>query len=747
MQALFICVYSSNAQLDSMLPSINGPRSSFKTEIFQFSQKHNSNLALALRESIGKCEAFQLGSQEISDDALREWIDKDEKSIAAALLVANACGNSSLPHIQWMYINYAATLLKDPSEIAQYISESSEKFLHVFGFVRNLESYLDLLVTKYLDRPDLNSARRALFPKVALELINKARREKKFLNALSLSIDATKKFGLPFLHFVALILSEMKETNEALKALLQLTYRQPLSLDQFGLWGKISVELTSARNYFAAKLGTIIYPNNYVVLLNLSGAGGGHDETKIALKKLIGQNPNDPSTLINYANIVNSEGQPAFAVDLLKKAQRLSKKYLPRVESNLLFISQYDPGVNYDELKLMHMSSSKRMVGGFQTAPPFIFNKSKAEKLRVGYVSYDLINHPVSYYLYPVIKNLNRDLLDVSIFYTHRRKDPVTKLFMDLVPDRWYEIGEMDSRSACEFIRHKQVDVLVDLSGHTAGNRLELFSMRSAPHQCTYLGYPFTTGLKNMDYRFGDWAFPNDQKYYTEKRIDVDPCSICYQPLVSRMHLVDSNMFGVVKPPVLEKGYITYGASTNPAKVNDKVVEAWSMILKSNPSSKLLIEANGFSDHGFATNFAERFLRHGIGPERLILRQRDGGKQYLIYNEIDVALDPFPYNGGTSTLDLLWMGLPLITLEGVAGMSAAGAHMLKLLDRSEWISKNVDEYVQLAVKITENLKMLTEARLDQRIRMQGSPMMDAPAVGAGFTRAFLEIAGQPNFLG
>jgi predicted O-linked N-acetylglucosamine transferase (SPINDLY family) len=338
-----------------------------------------------------------------------------------------------------------------------------------------------------------------------------------------------------------------------------------------------------------------------------------------------------------------------------------------------------------------------------------------------------------------LIKYLPKENFEIYIFYSLQRKDIVTNLFINMVKENWIDISRNDSNTARNIIIKSQIDILVDCSGHTSGAKLELFYNRSAPVQCTYLGYPYTTGISNIDYKFSDFSFSRQQEYFTEKIINVEKSSFSYQPLVSRLDLVNDSKYAVQPSPFIKNNFITFGLSTNPSKLNDEVIKVFSQILLNINNSKLLIEAVGFNDLSFKKLFYERFLIHGIDYDKLILIPRDSRNQYLIYNDIDIALDPFPYNGGTSSLDLLWMGLPMVTLRGNVGMSMEGTALLTKFNKQHLIAESKDEYVRIACDLTSNLSLLNSNRKFQREILQNSSIMNGEEFGENFGKSLKNL--------
>ena len=330
-----------------MLPQLSIAPTDFQRQLYIFANNANSDLAQRLRaEFIGL--QFDPEKPLLEDAYLKEWILKQPNAVVSFIIIANLCGHSRLPHIQWMFVNYADQLQPSCAEILSLINESRESFLQTFPFARDLTAHLATLEALF-DCPASEKIAPIHEPKSADLLIAKARSKHLNQYALALAIKATRKFGPKFLGSITFILLDLRKVNEALKALLVLTFSAPLSYDQFVLWGKVSIELTSTRNYWAAKLGHLLFPSDTAILLNLSGsvAGpGAYREARAALEQVLNINPNNHSALINYANLVASEGRPAHAVKLLERAQRLEPVYSGRIDSNLLLLSQYDYEVN-----------------------------------------------------------------------------------------------------------------------------------------------------------------------------------------------------------------------------------------------------------------------------------------------------------------------------------------------------------------------------------------------------------------
>jgi hypothetical protein len=713
--------------------------SEFKDYIINCINNEGNKFCTIIKNDVKKTK-FDINEFSFKDDEIIKLNDENPENLLINLLIIYVTGKKNLPYIQWMYISYVFKKWSELEEIRDLKKQIQINMENNFPFLKNSKDLPIYIIEKYCKNVKTNNSL-ILSIRSAEIIFNNLIKKNEQNEALNIALIAFIKFNRSEILIEAVkILYALKQTNDALKVLVLLTYIDPFDCNAILMWGSISVHMISTRNYWLAKLGYLIYPKNHGVLLNLSvtlGSLGYFNQSKKMLEDAI-KSPNSPNSyLINYANMLMSEGRPDLGVKVLEKVEKEDKKFKEKISSNLLFISQYDPNVDYMLLKNRHIQVSKnfKKLSNFDTNEYKYFNN----KIRVGFVSFDLINHPVANYIYPLIKNLDEKEFEIYIFYTRQRKDPVTKLFMDIVGNNFIDISTLTQKEQYIEIKSKNIDLLVDLAGHTAGNSLEVFAMKPAKFQATYVGYPFTVGLSEIEYRFSDHCFPNDHDYYSEKRIDVDGSAYCYQPMIGNLGLLNSDLYAVKEPPVLTNNYITFGLSTNPGKINDKVVEVFCYILKNVKNSKLLIEAVGFSDFEYSEIYKKRFTNLGIEDDRILLKPRDSTKQYLIYNEIDIALDPFPYNGGTSTLDLLWMGLPLVSLKGIAGMSVVGSAYLTQIGKSNYIASDISSYIKIATELANNVNNLVKERLLQRVIMEKSDLMNQTKFAINFGKAIKKI--------
>ena len=287
----------------------------------------------------------------------------------------------------------------------------------------------------------------------------------------------------------------------------------------------------------------------------------------------------------------------------------------------------------------------------------------------------------------------------------------------------WRDISTLDHQRVAEVVRGDGIDILVDLSGHAGRNRLRVFSAKPAPIQVTYIGYPNTTGVASMDYRVSDaLADPvgDTERYHVEELVRVDGGFLCYQP--------PPNTPDVSDPPALACGHITFGSFNNLSKVTAEVVRVWSAILHRVDRSRLLLKSPALADHNTRQRYADQFNAQGVALERLeFLARVEATTDHLaLYDRIDIALDPFPYNGTTTTCEALWMGVPVVTMSGRLHAGRVGTSLLSSIGAKDWIAETEDCYIAKAADLASNLTELRHQRSRLRETMRSSELMNAP---------------------
>lgn len=402
--------------------------------------------------------------------------------------------------------------------------------------------------------------------------------------------------------------------------------------------------------------------------------------------------------------------------------------------SNYLMSAQYAALYTPLEVYAMHVEFAARFEAPLRGICPEPMKPwDPLRQIRVGFVSGDLHNHPVGFFLEGVLANLERQRIAITLYPTYLKEDDLARR-LQRQGHAWQPLLGLNDEQAAQRIRADGIDILIDLSGHTAHNRLRLFARKPAPIQVTWLGYFATTGLQNMDYILGDrYVIPEQEKgYYSETPWILPDSYLCFTPPHEDI---------LVGPaPAQRNGYITFGCCNNLTKMGAPVVAAWSRILNAVPNARLLLKTKQLNDLALQQATRERFAAHGIDSERLILEGAAPRAELLAsYKRIDIALDPFPYPGGTTTLEALWMGVPVLNLKGDRFLSHVGESILQTTGLGEWIADDEDDYVAKAVANAGNLEYLGALRQELRQRLIDSPLCDAPRFARNLENAFREM--------
>ncbi len=447
-------------------------------------------------------------------------------------------------------------------------------------------------------------------------------------------------------------------------------------------------------------------------------------------QKALYLNPNYPEGYNNLGGIFRDQGKIKKSIDFFQKELQL-RPDLSFVHSNLLLTLHYNGRIDSTELFSHHQQWAEQHATPVSKRTQSHSNdKLPNRRLRIGYFSPDFRMHSVAYFIEQILSSHNPDKFEIICYSNVISPDGVTHRLKDLA-HYWRNIVGMSDERVADLIRDDQVDILVDLAGHTANNRMLLFARKPAPVQVTYLGYPNTTGLLNMDYRITDnLADPVGRTEYlhTEELIRLPESFLCYKP--------PDNTPEVLNPPVLIKNNITFGSFNNRAKITTEIVKDWSTILKSVPGSRLILKSKTFNDKATRNTLLEMFYQNGVTPDRIELAGHLPFEQHLqLYNRVDIGLDTFPYNGTTTICEAMWMGVPVITLAGDFHASRVGASLLSNVGLHELIAESSEDYITKAVTLAANPDRLRDLRANLRPLMTRSPLMDAKS----FTRS-LETA-------
>ncbi|MEI7464876.1 MAG: tetratricopeptide repeat protein [Burkholderiales bacterium] len=353
--------------------------------------------------------------------------------------------------------------------------------------------------------------------------------------------------------------------------------------------------------------------------------------------------------------------------------------------------------------------------------------RSAGDRLRVGYVSGDFVRHSVAFFISPLFAHHDRARFEVFCYHNNPRSDAVTERLKSF-GHRWVESAHLSDNALDRRIRADGIDILIDLTGQTANSRMMVFARGPAPVQVGYLGYPTVSGVPAMDWRITDQVIdPGDQPAFESDRPLALPRSMfCYQP--------DADAPDVAPPPMLRNGYLTFGSFNNIAKVTDHTLELWAAAMNAVSRSHLLLKSASMAQASNRADIEGFMAARGIEASRLRLhgRQAADSDHLALYNEVDIALDTFPYNGATTTCEALWMGLPVISMRGRTHTSRMGASILAAIGRSDCVAHDDDGFARLAATLAADAEALARWRTGARSHLAHSALCDGP----GFARSF-----------
>jgi protein O-GlcNAc transferase len=445
-------------------------------------------------------------------------------------------------------------------------------------------------------------------------------------------------------------------------------------------------------------------------------------------RKAIALDPGYAEPHTNRGNLLKDLGELDAAIACYRRAVEL-RPDLSALHSNLLLTLHYHPGCSSGDLLREHRAWARRHVAPLAAARrPHENAREPDRRLRIGYVSPDFREHPVARFVLPLFQEHDRGQVEVFTYSDVTRPDPVTRLLRDRV-DQWRDVSTLRDEQLADLVRADEIDILVDLAAHSGRNRLLTFARKPAPVQVTYLAYCSTTGVDAIDYRLTDRFLdpPAEPGQYTETSIRLSRCYWCYSgpPLGGR--------------PTTERGTgpPTFGCLNNFAKVSDATLALWMRLLRSVPEARLLVYAR---TEGHRDRVRRALRGAGVEQSRAAFVGRQSLADYLqTYREIDVALDPYPYGGGTTSCDALWMGVPVVSLAGRTAVSRAGSTLLSNLGLERLVARSAAQYVEIAAALIRDESGLAQLRHGLRERLESSPIMDAPQFARDFEAALRTV--------
>jgi predicted O-linked N-acetylglucosamine transferase (SPINDLY family) len=443
--------------------------------------------------------------------------------------------------------------------------------------------------------------------------------------------------------------------------------------------------------------------------------------------------PEEAATLNNLGIALRDQGRLDEALIQFEHALAV-KPDLAAAFDNLLFCHMYEQRLSPAELAVLHCQWDAR-YGRAMRRNSYRTERREGRRIKIGYVSGDFRQHSVAWFFEPLLRAHDRQAMEIFCYAEVKSEDEVTQRLKALSEHWRITVGLSDDLVASQ-IAEDGIDILVDLGGHTAGNRLGVFARKPAPVQVTWLGYPCTTGLSAIDYRLVDSITdPADDALpvASEKLVRLQTPFVCYGPPLDAPP--------PERPASFDGGPVTFGSFNNPAKLSDATIATWAKLLERLPQARLLLKGRAFADAGTRSLYQARFDDHGIAADRITLlgSVTDAAQHLALYRELDVALDPFPYNGVTTTCEALWMGVPVVTLRGARHSGRVGASLLTSLGLEELIACDVEAYVTIAAEIASARARLTHLRETLRPRMAASLLCDAGRFARNIEAVFIDI--------
>lgn len=494
-----------------------------------------------------------------------------------------------------------------------------------------------------------------------------------------------------------------------------------LLFDQARYWDALpllekTVELRPERSVCWMKLAQCCYPIN----LNQKGFEASQRALDTATETV------DRVNALTHLAIHRRElGQIREAVENCTEAIALAPHFAANHSNRLLFMLA-DPHTSPEELTAAAKEFGNTFEPEFKPHWP-TYEERRGDpwrKLKVGFISPDFRKHAVMCFAEGILAQLDRRQFEVYGFYTYPQDDNVTDR-VRCHADHFIRLHDQDDEQRAQTIRSQEIDILIDLSGHTGHHSLLTMVRKPAPVQVTCIGFVATTGLTAIDYYLTDEVInpPGVEALFTETLFRLPTYLTSYRAHSRNPLWRYQPRYAVQPTPALRNGFVTYGSCNNLGKLTDDVLTLWGELLQRMPTAHLLIEGKGFEKPEFAAEYKDRCAKLGMDVKRLMLVPLDTDRQYLAYHDIDIALDPFPLTGGTTTLDTLWMAVPLVSMEGCSSPARISTEALTYLGRTQWLAKNRDEYLALAIGFAADIGQLNALRLSLRDEVEKSPLM------------------------
>ncbi|CAO4162873.1 tetratricopeptide repeat protein [Methylorubrum populi] len=498
-------------------------------------------------------------------------------------------------------------------------------------------------------------------------------------------------------------------------------YREPGNAAYFSSLGALLIKTGDHVGAISAlEKAVALDPDLAIAHSNLSGVYqrvSHHSAAVTHARRAIALDPDISNAHNNLGCSLKSLGQLSEAIASFDRALVHDPHHVT-AHSNRLFAKLYAEDVPPEDYAEDARSFGARFADPLLRKRPFANDRDPDRRLRIGFVSADLCTHAVARFIEPLLRHMDRTRFDLRAYMTQVNEDAVSEHLRTLF-DGWHNVAGLDDDEAADLIEAEAIDILVDLSGHSAGHRLLIFARKPAPVQLTWIGHPATTGLRAMDYRLTDADHDRpglSDTLHTETLWRLPVMAVTYTPAA----IVPVRE----RPPFEDYGFVTFGVMNRFEKIGDGALQTWAEILRALPEARLFMVVADLGTPEIRAQVEARLSKAGLPLERVRLQPRVSNGHFMLYHEVDIALDSFPYNGGTTSCDTLAMGVPLIALRGTQAASCAAAAVLTAAGLPEFVTETREDYVARAVALASDLDHLRAVRSGLRERVFASPLMD-----------------------
>lgn len=570
----------------------------------------------------------------------------------------------------------------------------------------------------------------------AMELANRSAQSGQFAQAESLyrhilNVAAGHQESTRML---AWVIAQQGRIDEAAALYRQVLSAYPSDAIALLQWGNLLFQIGRADEAIGAFTRAVAAKDDFpdphynlgIVLRSLDRL----DESVAAFERAVALAPHYAEAHSNLGSACKDRGELDRAIASYRRA--LSIKPDPHTASNLLFALQFHPEFSSAQILEEHRRWNEQFASPLKAlATAYTNDRSPDRRLRIGYVSGDLRDHPVGRSMVPLLEQRDREAFEVFCYADVRRADEVTRRLQSSA-DTWRDSTRVSDAALAQQIRADRIDILVDLAMHLGGNRLLAFAQKPAPVQVAWQAYPGTTGLWAMDYRLTDPFLDSPGSFdadYSERSIRLRDSFWIYEPMAGEL-LVNAL-------PALASEKITFGCLNNFCKINDGVLELWSRVMREVACSRLILLAPQGLER---QHVSETFGQLGIDPSRIEFVGLQPRPQYLqTYHRIDIGLDTFPYNGHMTSLDSLWMGVPVVTLIGQTVVGRAGWSQLNNLGLADLAAQTPEQFVEITGNLAKDPDRLAALRRSLRSRVESSPLMDRQRYAQGAEIAYRQM--------